>query len=34
MVGRSQCEVSCSQQYAPVGYSSVNNSDRKTLATP
>jgi hypothetical protein len=34
MLGQSQGEVSCSRQYAPVGFSSVNNSDRKTLATP
>jgi len=35
MVRQPQCEVSCGEQYARVGYSSsVNNSDRKNLATP
>ena len=33
-MAQSQAEVSCSSQYAPVGYSSINISDRKTLATP
>jgi hypothetical protein len=34
IVGRSQGEVSCARQYTPVGYSSINISDCKTLATP
>jgi hypothetical protein len=34
MVRQPQCEVSCGEQYARVGYSSSNISDRKNLPTP
>jgi hypothetical protein len=34
LADQSQPEVSCSPQDAPVGYTSINNSDQKTLATP
>ena len=34
MIRQPQCEVSCGGQYARVGYSSSDISDRKNLATP